>query len=693
MKINKSLLSLIPLTAVAVTTITSVFAWYVSTIGITQDLSDGKLAANASYFESGDGSENSPFIISNARHLYNLAWLQDLGHFDDKVYYFELKNDIDMSQLKVGSNSASPIPAIGIDDHPFIGSFNGNGHTINNLFVATSFSSSSYIKPSQDILNDHNHEQTKKTYNTTTNTIISSYNGLFGVIKKYNDSSDSDSQVTNFTIANAKIESSQNTLVGYICGYVNSDLSHVGVASSNLTIGEGVTHITTTSTTYPISKYGIVGDYNNASGGIEWSQNGDGSGTNYGTSTDLRGLYEKVHSIDSSLADSEKLTIPKGYAFPFDFDSTSQIKEGSGSTSVISSGKDKNSTAWTQVSIDASNACTIPVASTGTNIGYYSGGEIKIYKDYFSSDNVNFDNMKTAGNSQISVDSDTDHINKIKTYLKTSVSSEHRKGDTAMGLTGTYFKDGANLTDFPYGNDNYLVVKDAKVGSWNGDLFIPARGIWIAPTKPGRFEFVAINTKKSGLLSNATIAIIRLKRSKARNYSTGFSNTTYMQQTDFTTDMCGCIIYGGNNAYTPYYYGVDISQSDIDNGYEFFITKYYSDANSSNLFIVYLDIGTTGSSSDTPTYIGTIKDIDYTYYTDSNKTGYALVNTSDGFTLSGVYFNIDGTTTKEVALYVMRSIQTGNLVYYYFVSDGGLTNIITGSPTEKDSLDSWKSQE
>ncbi len=41
----------------------------------------------------------------------------------------------------------------------------------------------------------------------------------------------------------------------------------------------------------------------------------------------------------------------------------------------------------------------------------------------------------------------------------------------------------------------------------------------------------------------------------------------------------------------------------------------------------------------------------------------------------------------------MRSIQSGNLVYYYFVSDGGLTNTVTGSPTKKDSLDDWKSQE
>lgn len=669
MKINKSLLSLIPLTAVAVTTITSVFAWYVSTIGITQDLSDGKLAANASYFESGDGSKDSPFIISNARHLYNLAWLQDLGHFDDKVYYFELKNDIDMSQLKVGSNSASPIPAIGIDDHPFIGSFNGNGHTINNLFVATSFSSDTCIKPSQDVLNSHNQEQTKKTYNTTTNTIISSYNGLFGVIKKYNDSSDSDSQVTNFTIANAKIESSQNTLVGYICGYVNSDLSHVGVASSNLTIGSGVTHITTTSTTYPISHYGIVGDYNNASGGIQWEQSGGDIG--YGTSTDIRALYDEM--IRLNLVAKGTGTIPKYTALPFKCSNDTSLSERDGQSTIYTYGANR----------DISYSSSIAVAEGATNIGYYSGAEIKTYKDLFAktkasdSYKIDYDKLTQASNylgekNNVTLDES------VKEYLTTNIDELTRNGDSALVLSGQCYLDGSVLSNA----DNYNLIKNGKVGTYTGDVLIPYRSIWVAPIQPGKFQMVFVNRDSK----TARVNIWKIKRMEPGNYSTGFVNEAY--DSDITGVEIPKYESEDDEAYTPYYYALEVTQDDIDNGYEFVIAKYISNA---NVYITYIDIGANGT--DTPTYIGTIKDIDYTYYTDSNKTGYAIVNTSNEFTLSGVYFNIDGTTTKEVALYVMRSIQSGNLVYYYFVSDGGLTNTVTGSPTKKDSLDDWKSQE
>ena len=54
------------------------------------------------YFESGNGSKDNPYIISQPVHLYNLAWLQDLGYFDsdkdsdssteikDRYYYFNI---------------------------------------------------------------------------------------------------------------------------------------------------------------------------------------------------------------------------------------------------------------------------------------------------------------------------------------------------------------------------------------------------------------------------------------------------------------------------------------------------------------------------------------------------------------------------------------------------------------------------
>ena len=96
------------------------------------------------YFGGGDGSAETPYIINTSTHLYNLAWLQYLGFFNedkthlengepvsggdgeiDKQYYFILQNDIEMNGMY--------IPPIGTETHPFLGNFNGNNHVISDF--------------------------------------------------------------------------------------------------------------------------------------------------------------------------------------------------------------------------------------------------------------------------------------------------------------------------------------------------------------------------------------------------------------------------------------------------------------------------------------------------------------------------------------------------------------------------------
>lgn len=662
MKINKNLLSLLSLSAVAVTTITSVYAWYVSTIGIVQDISDNKLAANASYYQSGTGTNDDPYIIANARHLYNLAWLQDLGYYDDKVYYFKLANDIDMSTLKIGDNGQSPIPAIGIDDHPFIGSFDGQGYTINNLYVASNFSSSNCITPSRTILNSHNQEQTKKTYNTSTNNIISNYNGLFGVINKFSDSSttasSSDSKVTNFTIANAKIESSQNTLVGYICGYVNSDLSNVGVANSNLTLASGVTHYSS----YPISKYGLVGDYNNSDGGIEWEGGGD---IGYGTSTDIRQLYYDLGGTDGT----SSIEVTGKQALPFRPDTNDEEIKKATQTSA-------------NVNISESNTGKVNLASNQqaakNNIGYYVGNSVKAFRD----SSVKSLTITSPSSSYYNYFS-SDVPEEVTKFLNKEVTD--KTGNTSYNYQYSIFI--SDSTDTPlssgYNNANNLylvenaIVNNFTCGKYVDEnsklLLVPNRCIWVAPKEAGKFKLVVYNSESS----TCQLAIYRLIRSTPKDYSTYFTSATKFlikNGTEITGNDANITIPKSNSKtdLQAYYYTFDVTDSDVSSGYEFAITQ-----NVGKPYIAYLDIGNNGS--DSTSYIGTIKDIDFTYVSG---TGYALVDTDKGFTLSNVYFNIDGTTTKEVALYVMRSIQSGNLVYYYFISDDGLTNTISGSPTD-----------
>ncbi len=667
--------------SIAVCSINSAtFSWFNSKVQVD----DGIFAeSGAAYFAGGDGTESRPFILTNQRHFYNLAWLQYLGFFNEdndvaikKQYYFKVNNDIDCNGLA--------IPPIGTTKYPFIGSFDGNNCTISNYTITDTYSK----------LESHPAEIDKNgnDYHTSTDATIKycSIIGTFGVIGSYDSvpSATYDTSIpslSNLYLDNVTISTkTSNVLVGCFAGYVNATIDNCGVHYVKFNIAGNTSKISSFNN---VSEFALIGSYNKEK--YSYDQEG-GSGTDYGTSTDLRGLYEKITVVAPTMIkkdeEGDSLVIAKQYAIPFDFDTTGSIVPGSGKTSVTTNVKQSDDEYYKVVEkeINASYASTIPVASTGINIGYYSGGEVKVYEDYFSSANVNFDNMKTARNSQISVDSDTEHINKIKTYLKTAVSSTstHRKGDTAMVLSGTYFGDGVSSagTAFPNSNDNYLVVKDAKVGSWKGDLFIPARGIWVAPTKPGRFEFVAINTKTSAY-ANASIAIFRLKRSTPKDYSTGFSNTTYIQQTNFTNDMCGCTIYGGSYAYTPYYYGVDVTQEDIDNGYEFFITKYASDNN--NPYIVYLDIGTTGSDggSSTTTNLG---DFDFVTKVDNSLTKIKKYDSStssyvsnDSYSKSNVTFKI-GNTTKEAIVAFRRLVDTSIGIYYY---DSSSTTILTPAGT------------
>ena len=282
---KKIIFTTISFAIILITTITSIFAWYVTNNDLSKD-DTIKMNANSSYFGGGKGTSDEPYLIKSAKHLYNLAWLQDIGMFDSKVYYFKLANNIDMSNLKV-DDTISPIPTIGIDKHPFIGNFNGNGYKIDNLYVSTSFpdSNEKYMKPSKAILDSHSET-------ISNGEIQTSYNGLFGITATNSDNA-SESKISNFTLANANIEVLKDSLTGFICGYVSSNMSNVGVASSNITISEESGYISTYSV---LTKYGIIGDYNESN--TSWS--GSGSSTGFGGSIDIASLAKRLNYIARS---------------------------------------------------------------------------------------------------------------------------------------------------------------------------------------------------------------------------------------------------------------------------------------------------------------------------------------------------------------------------------------------------------
>ena len=250
------------------------FAWLSdslqSTIGATSYV-------HKSYFESGDGTSSLQYNVSydgqgNPTHgvdgqgntlaseegcafeiryplqLYYFAWLQNLGYFNDvengtaETVHFYLSADLDMSDFV--------LPPIGTEEYPFIGEFDGNGHTITNLTITTS----------EDVTD-------KPSEGTTGANIV----GFFGVVGSlgtagsvstsegaaatYTYSSAANS-VKNVTLSGAYIETEEaESLAGVAAGYVNGTMQNVKVVGGTISSSAD----TALSYTDNLSDFGAVG--------------------------------------------------------------------------------------------------------------------------------------------------------------------------------------------------------------------------------------------------------------------------------------------------------------------------------------------------------------------------------------------------------------------------------------------------
>ena len=66
----------------------TVYAWFVKDSSI-ELYATGTSIVN--YFARGTGEENDPYIINDKKHLYHLAWLQNLGYFGNEKFILKSK--------------------------------------------------------------------------------------------------------------------------------------------------------------------------------------------------------------------------------------------------------------------------------------------------------------------------------------------------------------------------------------------------------------------------------------------------------------------------------------------------------------------------------------------------------------------------------------------------------------------------
>ncbi len=233
-----------------------VFAWYFNRSSTKVQVNSGIVG---SYFEQGNGTADTPYVIARPIQLYYFAWLQDLGYFDgdneesttsDKRFYFTLGADIDMSE----NTDYSVLPPVGTPDHPFVGVFDGkyhyaptddNGNPVTDPFDPNNTKEGTYhvisnLKVSNDNLSNipTNGQENQQ------------YIGLFGVIGSMSDPAVTGT-VKNFGLYNITVETEDptdnKTIIGIVAGYCNGVLEGVGVSDSKIKVKNGVepTQVTT----------------------------------------------------------------------------------------------------------------------------------------------------------------------------------------------------------------------------------------------------------------------------------------------------------------------------------------------------------------------------------------------------------------------------------------------------------------
>lgn len=315
--------------AVGAMSIVSCVAWfYVETKNDTT--LNVKGGAHASYFNGGNGTaaiegqeykagdETGPYQIYYPTQLYYLSWLQYLGYFNEREgTHFVLTNDLDMKDYV--------LPPIGTIDEPFIGVFDGNGHTISNLKVSSDYGSLTSVP--HEALND-GETGLKSDINIV---------GMFGVVGNYDGDavySSSEDQIYDFVLDNPIITSSSSkALGGLLVGYMNGPVKEVGVYKGALSFANAATPISNGALTGNLSDASIIGyasaqfrsapnvytlsdvtiKEHSGEGGSQGGGEGDEQG--WGGSIDVKTLLERMNFMSQSTNSNMKKGVYRNSTF------------------------------------------------------------------------------------------------------------------------------------------------------------------------------------------------------------------------------------------------------------------------------------------------------------------------------------------------------------------------------------------
>ena len=676
------------LTAFLISSTCVSLSWFNKGFNINFDNQTGKSLAN--YFASGDGTKDKPYTITESIHFYNFAWLQYLGEFNKNATgtdsiaqkYFRLDKDINMSDIVV--------PPVGTATYPFVGNFDGNDKTINNLTVSNTFNDFGAKHPS--VVNEDNFQ--------TINIV-----GTFGVVGKLSTDlsyKTSINEVKNLYLDNVILKTNTpNLLVGIFAGYVNGNINNCGVHYSKIEIANNTKYYSTDNATVNgyinknISNYTLLGAYNNADYYWDGEPGFNDGGNDFGGSIDLYNLDKRIHNINLRSDTNKKDKTQDNSLYNdyirytnqnFNLVNVSNYDNSTTNEYNNSEARSINDGSFLPLNVDVSKVDEYSNSSLVSeetilpnNTGYLVGGgymsstsgAIKIQRiaeknlsekkkliNFFIGDNtsqINATNIAfsywdpTSKTTKRIKDKENEANFKDNNFINSNDPALSRyedvKKDIIELLVNNKDKDSRfaspllffNKTDLTK-QENIATLKEAYICGTSPKLNYQMYkgGINFTLTKSGRLAFVMPTIRDADKAE--MFNLYKVMRNEKNQITGNKEMTDVLPSTG-----------SGLNSQSIYYCEIPLEKGD-----------YFLGATGSSKvpYFMYLDIGASASSTvETRTALTNVDFVDTTLV-----NGVKTLNKVDSTNLSKVAFKISGTFDSDYIYYFRRK---GNTVYYY----------------------------
>ncbi len=538
-KLTSHIIALFVICSLLITYVSASLAWLAEDTSKPLNVSGSSIS---SYFASGKGTAEDPYELNHPRHVYNLSWLQNSGYFEEKTY-FELTADIDMKGYLNGTDTTSgAVPPIGTESNPFIGEFNGYGNVISNLWVSSN-PDDWKEKPANKEIED-----------------IGTQIGFFGNAGQsvIDENTAEVANIYDIVLENIEVTSHiPNSTVGIVAGYMNCDMTNVGVKNAKLQIENVAVK----------SEVSLIGEIGMA---VEWvNRPGYSDGM---LLIDPTNGFTSINSTEVAVPDS---TQNSAYYIPSLTAST--VSGGlKGSKLLCEDNLEWNATTGQTLTLDKSNN----VDATADNVNESLWARID--------------------------------SNSVPTYIQPSNAPTYNSLQTISDL----------------------------------GISVPKNSIWFKPHGAGTCEIAITKTNNS---SDEYLSIYSYKRNSSGNIDT----TTWKENVFKLTK--GVV---GNKGVAVFKFV--ISQTAIDDGYEFVIGKSTTSGGGTAGFLYLILAGAGNDSSASGMIPVKMIGVDYVY----KKEDGTYITMGEDYEPNNVLLTFD--TTYNGTLYYNMSDEPNNngLVYY-----------------------------